>query len=162
MKNTGFSVRFNPPPNWPQPPAGWTPPPGWKPDPEWPPAPPDWPFWVPSGEAVHARRRGHRKLVIGLVAGGLAVVLLLVAGFAALVVLAPDPELPAGYTASDVCWADDGDADADGAPVVEVPCWDDHDYVSGEKAASQDDCPQDADGYLEESDGTVTCLEPPR
>lgn len=38
--------RYNPPPNWPQPPKGWRPPPGWEPNPSWP-APPDgWQIWV--------------------------------------------------------------------------------------------------------------------
>jgi hypothetical protein len=38
--------RFNPPPGWPAPPAGWSPPPGWQPDPAWPAPPPGWPLWV--------------------------------------------------------------------------------------------------------------------
>jgi len=37
---------FNPPPNWPPPPAGWTPPPGWQPDPAWGPAPEGWQLWT--------------------------------------------------------------------------------------------------------------------
>jgi hypothetical protein len=41
-------MRFNPPPNWPQPPTGWVPPPGWKPDPSWPSAPEGWHLWVPD------------------------------------------------------------------------------------------------------------------
>ena len=45
---------FNPPPNWPAPPAGWQPPPHWHPDPSWPAAPADWEFWKP------APRRGQR------------------------------------------------------------------------------------------------------
>ncbi|MFI5527982.1 DUF4041 domain-containing protein [Kitasatospora sp. NPDC051853] len=43
-----MSLRFNPPPSWPQPPAGWHPPEGWQPDPSWPPLPPGWPLWVPA------------------------------------------------------------------------------------------------------------------
>jgi hypothetical protein len=39
-------MRFNPPPNWPTPPAGWSPPAGWTPDPSWPPPPPGWRLWV--------------------------------------------------------------------------------------------------------------------
>lgn len=39
-------MRFNPPPGWPRPPAGWVPPKGWAPDPGWPPAPDGWSFWV--------------------------------------------------------------------------------------------------------------------
>lgn len=41
-------MRFNPPPGWPQPPAGWVPPPGWKPDPAWPPMPEGWQLWLPD------------------------------------------------------------------------------------------------------------------
>jgi hypothetical protein len=41
-------MRFNPPPDWPQPPAGWVPPPGWKPDPGWPPMPEGWELWLPE------------------------------------------------------------------------------------------------------------------
>lgn len=44
-------MKFNPPPNWPQPPSGWTPPRGWNPDPSWP-APPDgWHLWLPDEAA---------------------------------------------------------------------------------------------------------------
>ena len=44
-------MRFNPPPNWPKPPAGWAPPHGWNPDPSWP-APPDrWQLWLPDDDA---------------------------------------------------------------------------------------------------------------
>ena len=39
-------MRYNPPPNWPKPPARWVPPPGWSPDPSWPPAPPGWRLWI--------------------------------------------------------------------------------------------------------------------
>ena len=39
-------MKFNPPPNWPPPPAGWSPPPGWRPDPSWPRPPEGWPLWV--------------------------------------------------------------------------------------------------------------------
>lgn len=47
-----MTVRFNPPPNWPQPPAGWMPPPGWKPDPSWPSPPDGWPLWLPDDAAA--------------------------------------------------------------------------------------------------------------
>lgn len=39
-------MRLNPPPDWPQPPAGWVPPPGWKPDPAWPDPPDGWQLWL--------------------------------------------------------------------------------------------------------------------
>ena len=38
--------RFNPPPNWPKPPANWEPPTGWAPDPSWGPVPEGWQLWV--------------------------------------------------------------------------------------------------------------------
>lgn len=40
------ALQFNPPPNWPRPPAGWQPDAAWRPDPSWPPAPAGWNFWV--------------------------------------------------------------------------------------------------------------------
>jgi hypothetical protein len=40
-------LKFNPPPDWPEPPtAGWRPPLGWTPDPTWPEAPAGWRFWL--------------------------------------------------------------------------------------------------------------------
>lgn len=49
----GQGMRFNPPPEWPQPPAGWRPPAGWVPDPGWPPPPEGWRLWLPAeGEPV--------------------------------------------------------------------------------------------------------------
>lgn len=39
--------KFNPPPEWPEPPsASWRPPLGWEPDPAWPEAPAGWGFWT--------------------------------------------------------------------------------------------------------------------
>jgi hypothetical protein len=43
-------MKFNPPPNWPKPPAGWTPPPGWNPAPSWPPPPDGWRLWLPDDD----------------------------------------------------------------------------------------------------------------
>lgn len=43
-----MTARFNPPPGWPQPPAGWHPPTGWEPDAAWPAPPPGWVLWVPE------------------------------------------------------------------------------------------------------------------
>ncbi|MBR7835817.1 hypothetical protein KDL01_21265, partial [Actinospica durhamensis] len=48
----GAFMKFNPPPNWPQPVAGWSPPPGWKPDPSWPKPPPGWQLWIEEDEFV--------------------------------------------------------------------------------------------------------------
>ena len=47
-------MRFNPPPNWPKPPADWTPPPGWNPYPSWPAPPAGWRLWLPDEDAVVA------------------------------------------------------------------------------------------------------------
>lgn len=44
-------MRFNPPPGWPQPPAGWVPPPGWKPDPSWPEPPAGWKLWIDDSQS---------------------------------------------------------------------------------------------------------------
>jgi len=41
-----MAVKYNPPPTWPPPPAGWTPPPGWQPDPAWGPPPEGWQLWT--------------------------------------------------------------------------------------------------------------------
>lgn len=49
-------MRYNPPPNWPQPPAGWTPPTGWQPDPSWSPPPPGWQLWLEDKPAKHTTR----------------------------------------------------------------------------------------------------------
>ena len=45
-------MRFNPPPNWPKPPAGWVPPHGWNPAPSWPSPPDGWQLWLPGDDAV--------------------------------------------------------------------------------------------------------------
>lgn len=44
-----IALRFNPPPGWPVPPAGWGPPPNWQPDRAWPPPPYGWPLWIDDG-----------------------------------------------------------------------------------------------------------------
>lgn len=41
-----MALVFNPPPNWPAPPAGWNPTPTWRPDPAWGPVPDGWQLWV--------------------------------------------------------------------------------------------------------------------
>lgn len=54
-------MAFNPPPNWPPPPAGWSPPPGWRPDPAWGPPPDGWQLWTddpPSETSVGAASDG--------------------------------------------------------------------------------------------------------
>jgi hypothetical protein len=48
-------MRYNPPPNWPKPPAGWEPHPEWSPDPSWPSPPPGWRLWV-EDDAPSAQR----------------------------------------------------------------------------------------------------------
>lgn len=47
-----MTVRFNPPPGWPRPPADWTPPDGWQPDPSWPVPPADWQWWLTDDPAT--------------------------------------------------------------------------------------------------------------
>jgi hypothetical protein len=47
-------MRFNPPPNWPKPPAGWAPPRGWNPDPSWPALPHGWQLWLPDDDTSAA------------------------------------------------------------------------------------------------------------
>ena len=92
-----MNKRFNPPPNWPAPPAGWTPPPGWLPDPVWGPPPVGWQLWVDepvagphwaydsvsrpgpvSWNTAHAPRKKRRAIWLVL----LAIVVALFAGCA--------------------------------------------------------------------------------
>jgi hypothetical protein len=63
--------RFNPPPNWPAPPAGWSPPPGWQPDPSWGPPPAGWPVW-------QLERANPRAWLYALAAAGALYAVLLV------------------------------------------------------------------------------------
>jgi hypothetical protein len=57
-------VPFNPPPGWPQPPAGWYPPAGWEPDPSWPEPPPGWQMWLPDNQnAADQSARGSTPVV---------------------------------------------------------------------------------------------------
>jgi HEAT repeat protein len=66
-----MTLRFNPPPNWPQPPAGWVSPVGWQPDPRWP-APPDgWTFWVDESDSTPLRAEASTiPIDLQLTAGG--------------------------------------------------------------------------------------------
>ncbi|MGN6300202.1 MAG: GmrSD restriction endonuclease domain-containing protein [Angustibacter sp.] len=78
--------RFNPPPGWPAPPAGWTPTDGWQPDPTWPPAPAGWSFWVddaPHPAPTATRRGGGRRLGIVAAASAGAVALVVMAALQA-------------------------------------------------------------------------------
>ena len=45
-----MALVFNPPPNWPKPPAGWSPTPTWRPDPAWGPVPEGWQLWIEEPE----------------------------------------------------------------------------------------------------------------
>lgn len=67
-------MRFNPPPNWPTPPAGWTPPPGWQPDPSLPPPPAGWQLWVSDPSAPGQQPGSNRTPWI--IGGGVAVLAL--------------------------------------------------------------------------------------
>lgn len=61
-------MRFNPPPNWPTPPAGWSPPSGWEPDPAWGPPPAGWRLWLPE-PAARSRRLGWIAVTAGVAVG---------------------------------------------------------------------------------------------
>lgn len=61
-----MSKRYNPPPNWPAPPAGWSPPDGWQPDPSWGPPPPGWEVWVDDKAKSSRKRSLTGCLVIGV------------------------------------------------------------------------------------------------
>lgn len=63
-------MRFNPPPGWPRPPAGWTPPPDWQPDPSWPAPPPGWRLWVEDAQVTGAADSTGAAWLMG---GGAAV-----------------------------------------------------------------------------------------
>ena len=49
-----MTVRFNPPPGWPAPPASWLPGDDWLPDPAWPPPPADWSWWTVTARPATA------------------------------------------------------------------------------------------------------------
>ncbi len=78
-----MSKRFNPPPNWPAPPAGFRPLPGWQPDPSWPPPPPGWELWIEDGKAHWF---AQYKLPIGLGCLGVGFALLVLIGIIAAIV----------------------------------------------------------------------------
>lgn len=65
-------MRYNPPPNWPIPPAGWRPESGWKPDPAWPEPPVGWPLWVEERPVGPGRPNSR---AIAIVAAGAVVVI---------------------------------------------------------------------------------------
>ena len=56
-------MRYNPPPNWPEPPEGWAPPPQWSPDPSWPPPPPGWKLWVDDDAPIGQKERSALRRV---------------------------------------------------------------------------------------------------
>ena len=60
-----MALIFNPPPNWPAPPAGWTPTPTWRPDPAWGPVPEGWQLWVeePKPEPIQVKEATIEPLV---------------------------------------------------------------------------------------------------
>ena len=62
------TLRYNAPPTWPPPPAGWVPPRGWAPDPTWPPPPAGWEFWLPiDGQSNGATPRSVLVRVVAAV-----------------------------------------------------------------------------------------------
>jgi hypothetical protein len=64
VREAAMADRYNPPPNWPQPPADWTPPPSWKPDPSWGPPPYGWQLWI--DDAPRRSFLGRRPLGVAL------------------------------------------------------------------------------------------------
>lgn len=68
---TARTTRFNPPPGWPPPPAGWMAPPGWQPDPTWPEPPQGWQLWIEDRPAISPQARDSLLAM----AGGTAVFL---------------------------------------------------------------------------------------
>ena len=60
-----MALVFNPPPNWPAPPAGWAPTPTWRPDPAWGPVPEGWQLWVeePEPEPIQVEEATIEPLV---------------------------------------------------------------------------------------------------
>ncbi len=89
-----MTKRYNPPPNWPQPPQGWTPPQDWQPDPGWGPPLPGWQVW--SEEPTKPGMGKGAKITLGVVAGVVALCGIGVVGSA----LAGDPE-PARVVSAD-------------------------------------------------------------
>lgn len=102
-----MALRFNPPPHWPAPPAGWTPPAGWQPDAAWGPLPDGWNLWVDdTSDATEKARRSwfaRHKVLTGV---GAVVAVIIVASAAS---GGGDDEAPTD------------DAVAGSAPVVEAP-----------------------------------------
>lgn len=64
-----MAARYNPPPNWPDQPAGWTPPPNWEPDPSWGPPPYGWQLWLEDSPAPRSIQRRHLIVAVGFVIG---------------------------------------------------------------------------------------------
>ncbi len=64
-----MAARYNPPPNWPHPPAGWTPPPGWEPDTAWGPPPYGWQLWIEDSPQRGSAYRRHLAVALGFMVG---------------------------------------------------------------------------------------------
>lgn len=67
-------MRFNPPPNWPEPMTGWRMPHGWQPDPRWGPVPDGWNLWIPNDTPLadaHRPRPTSRQTVLTAAAAAL-------------------------------------------------------------------------------------------
>ena len=60
---------FNPPPGWPQPPAGWRPPVGWTPDPFWPDPPKGWQLWISPSVSENPQTATPEELALPAVSG---------------------------------------------------------------------------------------------
>jgi hypothetical protein len=130
MTVLGEKLRFNPPPNWPAPPAGWTPPQGWRPDPGWGPPPADWQLWVPEPDRPSGRWSRNKMLgtaaaaVVGVVlvsSVGVAMADSSEPEAASAVVAAGSPTPTADQTSTAPSEAPTTDAPATEAPTTEAP-----------------------------------------
>ncbi|WP_026256759.1 excalibur calcium-binding domain-containing protein [Actinopolymorpha alba] len=144
-------ARFNPPPNWPEPPAGWTPPSNWEPDPSWGPPPYGWTLWIDDAPSKAPIVRRRLAVGLGFVAG-ISAILIYVNAFSAppdeMTIVTSDPDVstvpgtsrpgpksgagssdsvpqqdPAPYTASPspTPTTSSGSSDASGAPRPRPP-----------------------------------------
>ena len=59
-----MALVFNPPPNWPKPPAGWSPTPTWRPDPAWGPVPEGWQLWIEEPEPENEQASSTRRALL--------------------------------------------------------------------------------------------------
>jgi hypothetical protein len=129
-----MALRYNPPANWPAPPAGWTPPAGWQPDPSWGPAPEGWSLWVEDDAPVSVASSNRSWFARHKVISGV--------GAAALLIGIASAASGGGDDAS-ATQADSGPvAEADGAPADaadgDATVTDADEQAAAEKAAAEE------------------------